>query len=283
MSSHCIKSVWDICVACPIKTRKHTWTHVMIKRSKRIKRYEHARTLSHTHTKNKYNRNEFRRCGGNRSIRFLQNSHLHRDQNWRQVSLSHETLMTQSREIPMKQSSVDIRGTQAPAVIWKSRLLSLRRPSITNLPLSHYPVSVHVRTQSWEGAGDRKIAYKFRLKPVSDYLLPIFLQYARQRNIYIFLSLFPVAPTLEHRASVKRFVSLQFLNPKTVGRTAWTEDQPVARPLPIQDNTNRINTHTNFRAMSGIRTNDPTVQASEDSSCLRPRGHCDRQYIFKRF
>jgi hypothetical protein len=27
------------------------------------------------------------------------------------------------------------------------------------------------------------------------------------------LSLFPVAPTLEHRASVKRFVSLQFLNP----------------------------------------------------------------------
>jgi hypothetical protein len=33
------------------------------------------------------------------------------------------------------------------------------------------------------------------------------------------LSLSPVAPTLEHRASVKRFVSLQFLNPKTDGRT----------------------------------------------------------------
>jgi hypothetical protein len=49
------------------------------------------------------------------------------------------------------------------------------------------------------------------------------------------LSLFPVAPTLEHRESVKRFVSLQFLNPKTVGRTPWTGDQPVARPLP---NTN---------------------------------------------
>jgi hypothetical protein len=31
------------------------------------------------------------------------------------------------------------------------------------------------------------------------------------------LSLSPVAPNLEHRASVKRFVSLQFLNPKTVG------------------------------------------------------------------
>jgi hypothetical protein len=29
---------------------------------------------------------------------------------------------------------------------------------------------------------------------------------------------------LEHRASVKRFVSLQFLNFKTVGRTSWTGD-----------------------------------------------------------
>jgi hypothetical protein len=45
---------------------------------------------------------------------------------------------------------------------------------------------------------------------------------------------FPVAPNLEHRASVKRFVSLRFLNPKTVGRTPWIWDQPVARPQPIQ-------------------------------------------------
>jgi hypothetical protein len=39
---------------------------------------------------------------------------------------------------------------------------------------------------------------------------------------------------LEHRASVKRFVSIRFLNPKTVGRTPWTGDHPVARPLPIE-------------------------------------------------
>jgi hypothetical protein len=53
------------------------------------------------------------------------------------------------------------------------------------------------------------------------------------------LSLFvPVAPTLKHRASVKRFVSLQFLNPKTVARIPRTGDQPVAKPLPTQDNTN---------------------------------------------
>jgi hypothetical protein len=47
-------------------------------------------------------------------------------------------------------------------------------------------------------------------------------------------SLFPVAPTLEHRVHVKRFVSLQFLNPKKVGRTPWMTDQPIANPLPEQ-------------------------------------------------
>jgi hypothetical protein len=41
---------------------------------------------------------------------------------------------------------------------------------------------------------------------------------------------------LEHRASVKSFVSLQFLNLRHFGRTPWTGNQPVARPLP---NTNR--------------------------------------------
>jgi hypothetical protein len=60
----------------------------------------------------------------------------------------------------------------------------------------------------------------------------------------------------------------QFLNLYTVGRTAWTGDQSaVARPLP---------THTDNHASSGIRTRDPRVRASEDSSCLRPLGHCDQ-------
>jgi hypothetical protein len=36
-------------------------------------------------------------------------------------------------------------------------------------------------------------------------------------------------------------------------------------------------THTpNIHASSGIRTHDPSVRANEDSSCLRPRGYCDR-------
>jgi hypothetical protein len=51
--------------------------------------------------------------------------------------------------------------------------------------------------------------------------------------------IFPVAPTLENRASVKRFLSLQFLNPKTAGIASWTGDQPVAKPPPTKDNTDR--------------------------------------------
>jgi hypothetical protein len=42
------------------------------------------------------------------------------------------------------------------------------------------------------------------------------------------------------------------------------------------NNTTIEKTHTHIQASSGIRTHDPSVKASEDSSCLRPRGHCDR-------
>jgi hypothetical protein len=42
-----------------------------------------------------------------------------------------------------------------------------------------------------------------------------------------------------------------------------------------QNNTNRIKAHnTDIHALSGIRTHYPSVRASEDSSCLRPRGFC---------
>jgi hypothetical protein len=56
-------------------------------------------------------------------------------------------------------------------------------------------------------------------------------------------------------------------------------DQLVTRPLPkhrtTQTQNKRIHT-PNIHALSGIPAHDPSVRASEDSSCLRPRGHCDR-------
>jgi hypothetical protein len=67
------------------------------------------------------------------------------------------------------------------------------------------------------------------------------------------------------------------------GRAPWTSDQPVARPLPkhmtTQTQNKRTHTHThthNIHALSWIRTHDLSVRASEDSSYLRPRGHCYR-------
>jgi hypothetical protein len=42
-----------------------------------------------------------------------------------------------------------------------------------------------------------------------------------------------------------------------------------------QNNTNTEETHTDINALSGIQTQDTSVRASQDSPCLRPRGHCD--------
>jgi hypothetical protein len=67
-----------------------------------------------------------------------------------------------------------------------------------------------------------------------------------------------------------------FLVLYTVGGTPWTEDQPVARPLPTHRSTQTQNKHTDIHASSGIRIHDPSVRTGEDVSCFRLRSHCDR-------
>jgi hypothetical protein len=76
-------------------------------------------------------------------------------------------------------------------------------------------------------------------------------------------------------------LQLQFHNVfYTDGKTPWTNDQPDARSLPTHRTTQtQNNAHTDIHALIGIRTHDPSVRASKDSSCLRPRGHCDRQFL----
>jgi hypothetical protein len=71
---------------------------------------------------------------------------------------------------------------------------------------------------------------------------------------------------------------LQFRNLfYTDGRTPWESDQPVIRLLPTQrQHKHRIYVHINIHALSGIRTSDRSVRASENTPCLRQRGHCDR-------
>jgi hypothetical protein len=90
---------------------------------------------------------------------------------------------------------------------------------------------------------------------------------------YIYLSMAVQSFLLD----LGRFFS--FLILYTVGRTPWTGDQPVARPLPTHRTTQIEQTHRDIHAFSGIRNHDPSVRASEESSCLRKRGHCDRPKI----
>jgi hypothetical protein len=74
--------------------------------------------------------------------------------------------------------------------------------------------------------------------------------------------------------------AFQFHDYFTDGRTPWTSDQLVARPLPKHRTTQTQNKHIhtpNIHALCGIWTHDPSFRVSEDSSCPNPRGHCDRQ------
>jgi hypothetical protein len=88
-------------------------------------------------------------------------------------------------------------------------------------------------------------------------------------RVVVSLSLFPFSPNLQHRESVKGFVSLQFLNPKDGGS---------ARHKAVTY-TNTEQSHTDIHTLSGIRTHDSSVRAGEDSSCRRHRSHCYRHRI----
>jgi hypothetical protein len=65
---------------------------------------------------------------------------------------------------------------------------------------------------------------------------------------------------------------------QTVGLLGRVISPSQGRCLHTREHKHIINAHTDIHALSGIRTHDPSVQASEDSSCLRPRGHWDRRW-----
>jgi hypothetical protein len=74
---------------------------------------------------------------------------------------------------------------------------------------------------------------------------------------------------------------LQFRNLfiQTVGLLGRVIRLSQGRYLHQEQHKHRINAHTDIKALSGIRTHDPSARASEDNSCLRPRGHCDRHRL----
>jgi hypothetical protein len=65
------------------------------------------------------------------------------------------------------------------------------------------------------------------------------------------------------------------------GRTPWMSDRPVARHLPKYRTTRtqnkRTHTHTHTKHPCPMwDSNDHSVRASENSSCLRQLGYRDR-------
>jgi hypothetical protein len=89
-------------------------------------------------------------------------------------------------------------------------------------------------------------------------------------------------PSIHLSMALKLFVGpwplFSFLILYTVGRTPWTEDQCVPRPLYLhtEQYKHRINAGWHPWLSSGTRTHDPNFRASEDSSCHRLRGLCHR-------
>jgi hypothetical protein len=73
-------------------------------------------------------------------------------------------------------------------------------------------------------------------------------------------------------------VSSSFLYRRQDSLDEWWARRKAA--TYTQENTNRINAHTDTHALSEIRTHDPSIRASEDNSCLKLCGHCDRLHIY---
>jgi hypothetical protein len=61
---------------------------------------------------------------------------------------------------------------------------------------------------------------------------------------------------------------------QSVGLLGQGMSPSLGRYLHTEQHKHRINTHTDIHASGGIRTHNPSVLVSEDSSCLRPCDHC---------
>jgi hypothetical protein len=71
----------------------------------------------------------------------------------------------------------------------------------------------------------------------------------------------------------------QFLDP-IHSRQDSLDGRSDRRKSSTYTQKNRINAHnTDVHVLNGIRTHVPSVRASEDSSCFRPRDRCARQSV----
>jgi hypothetical protein len=80
---------------------------------------------------------------------------------------------------------------------------------------------------------------------------------------------------------VGRWPLLQFRNhfSQSVGLLGRVISPSQGRYLHTGQHNHRIKAHTDIHALSWIRTHDPSVRASENSSCFRPRCLCVRRIL----
>jgi hypothetical protein len=106
----------------------------------------------------------------------------------------------------------------------------------------------------------------------------ILLDFIRQSIIHSFIhSPMALQPSL---LGPGLFFSFVIIFTQTVGPLGRVISPSQGRYLHTRQHKHRIDANTDIHALSGIRTNDPSVRASEGSSCLRLRGHRDRPLIW---
>jgi hypothetical protein len=99
-------------------------------------------------------------------------------------------------------------------------------------------------------------------------------------SIYIFLSFSSIAlPAHSGPRPLIQFRSHFSLTVRLLSRVTSSSQGRYLNTRTTQTQNKRIHT-PNIPALSGIRTHDPSVWDSEDSSCLRQRGYCDRRLPF---
>jgi hypothetical protein len=109
---------------------------------------------------------------------------------------------------------------------------------------------------------------------------PVFMNYVTSLPVtWIILLLLLLLLLLWLQPFVGPWPLFKFLDPtQSVGLLERGISPSQSLNLHTEQHKHRINAHnTAIHALTGNRTHDPGLRASEDSSCLRPHGHCDRQ------
>jgi hypothetical protein len=74
------------------------------------------------------------------------------------------------------------------------------------------------------------------------------------------------------------FFEKEWVNKSLIFFTQTVELGEGSAYLHTEQHKHRINAYTDVHDLSEIRSYDSSVRASEESSCLRRHGHCDRHY-----